>query len=87
MKDKAEIVVVKSSLLILSAPNDQPENLITTNDPKFHGRVRRLLSNSFTEESLRSQHGLINSYAGILVSRLQSFATKPKNTTVGIIAS
>ncbi|KAI4266000.1 MAG: hypothetical protein L6R38_009020 [Xanthoria sp. 2 TBL-2021] len=36
------------------APNNQADNLITTSDEKFHARVRGLISNSFTEDSLRS---------------------------------
>jgi cytochrome P450 len=66
-----------------AAPNNQVDNLITTNDAKFHGRVRGLLSNSFTEESLRTQHGLISSHANMLVTRLRGFATEPENGAKG----
>ena len=53
------------------APNNQADNIITTNDAKFHLRVRTLLSNSFTEDALRTQHPLINGHADVLVSRIK----------------
>ncbi|TGO43142.1 hypothetical protein BHYA_0003g00960 [Botrytis hyacinthi] len=37
------------------APNNQADNLITTTEFKFHARVRGLMSNSFTDEALRTQ--------------------------------
>ena len=39
------------------APNNEPDNIITTSDPKFHLRVRTLLSNSFTAASDCSSRG------------------------------
>ncbi|KAL8687368.1 MAG: hypothetical protein Q9218_006439 [Villophora microphyllina] len=43
-------------------------------------RVRGLLSNSFTEESLRSQHSLIQHHANTLVSKLRELATEEPGT-------
>ncbi|TVY82835.1 Versicolorin B desaturase [Lachnellula suecica] len=57
--------------------DSQVDNLITTNDPKFHARIRGLLSNSFTEDSLRTQHSLIQSHADMLVSQLLKLASTP----------
>ncbi|KAL8704956.1 MAG: hypothetical protein Q9201_001902 [Fulgogasparrea decipioides] len=62
------------------APNDQADNLITTSDEKFHARVRGLMSNSFTEDALRSQQPLIHRHADMLVSQLLRHATAPDNT-------
>ncbi|PSN61434.1 cytochrome P450 [Corynespora cassiicola Philippines] len=59
-----------------SAPNDDVDNIITTTDPKFHMRVRGLLSNSFTEDSLRSFHPLIHRHADVLVDQLASISAK-----------
>ncbi|KAI4121446.1 MAG: hypothetical protein LQ338_006353 [Usnochroma carphineum] len=59
-----------------TAPNDEVDNLITTTDPKFHMRVRGLLSNSFTENSLRTQHPLIQHHANTLVLKLRELAAK-----------
>jgi len=53
------------------APNDQADNIITTNDAKFHLRARTLLSNSFTEDALRTQHPLINGHADVLVRKIR----------------
>lgn len=73
--------------LTLPAPNDQADNLITTNDAKFHARVRTLLSNSFTEDSLRSQHPLIHHHADTLVTKLRELATAPENLTNGALVN
>jgi cytochrome P450 len=71
--------------LTMPAPNDQADNLITTNDVKFHARVRTLLSNSFTEDSLRSQHPLIHHHADMLVAKLRELATAPENLKKGAL--
>ncbi|KAJ6008198.1 Cytochrome monooxygenase lcsI, partial [Penicillium herquei] len=44
-------------------------NLLNSND-EDHARERRLLSHAFSEKSLREQEQLIQSYADLLVSRL-----------------
>ena len=77
----------KKRILILLAPNEEVDNLITTNDPKFHMRVRGLLSNSFTEESLRTQHPLIQHHADILVCKLHELATEPKSADMGALVN
>lgn len=69
------------------APNNQADNLITTSDAKFHLRVRTLLSNSFTEDSLQKQHPLIEHYADVLVARLHSLATKPESWKKGALVN
>ncbi|KAI4156798.1 MAG: hypothetical protein L6R39_001020 [Caloplaca ligustica] len=53
------------------APNNQADNIITTNDAKFHLRARTLLSSSFTEDALRAQHTLISGHADTLVSQIR----------------
>lgn len=70
-----------------SAPNDQADNIITTSDPKFHGRVRGLMSNSFTEDSLRSQHPLIHQHADRLVGQLRQRATATENRNTGALVN
>jgi cytochrome P450 len=50
-------------------------------DPKFHGRVRGLMSNSFTEASLRNQHPLIHHHADMLVDKLRQLATASQSST------
>lgn len=61
--------------LTLPAPNDQADNLITTSNNKFHSRVRHLLSISFTEYSLHSQHPFIHFHADMLVAKIHDLAT------------
>ncbi|CRG89750.1 hypothetical protein PISL3812_06789 [Talaromyces islandicus] len=43
-------------------PEGQADNLITTSDVKFHARVRGVMSNSLTEESLREQAPLVDNH-------------------------
>ena len=63
------------------------DNIITTNDAKFHARVRTLLSNSFTEDSLHTQHPLIEGHADLLVTKLHALATKPENMSSGALVN
>ncbi len=70
-------VAILTSIYI--APNDLADNLITTSDPKFHGRVRGLMSHSFTEDSLRNQHPLIHHHADMLVDKLRQLAAAPQS--------
>ena len=72
-------------MLTFSAPNDQADNLITTSDTKFHARVRGLLSNSFTEVALRTQHPLIHYHTDILVSKLHQLAVAPDSLEKGAL--
>ncbi|KAL8825029.1 MAG: hypothetical protein Q9191_004662 [Dirinaria sp. TL-2023a] len=58
------------------APNNQADNIITTNDAKFHLRARTLLSNSFTEEALRTQHTLINGHGDTMVSQIRNIVNQ-----------
>ena len=74
-------------MLTIPAPNDMADNLITTNDVKFHARVRTLLSNSFTEESLHTQHPLIEGHADLLVAKLHALATKSENPNSGALVN
>lgn len=46
-------------------------------------RVRGLLSNSFTEDSLRSQYPLVQHHADTLISQLTRLATDPEDTSLG----
>ena len=71
----------------MSAPNEEVDNLITTTDAKFHGRVRGLLSNSFTEESLRTQHPLIQHHGDTLVSKLYELAKSSGNAGSGALVN
>ncbi|KAL8953132.1 MAG: hypothetical protein Q9222_001015 [Ikaeria aurantiellina] len=61
----------KTTRLTQLAPNNQADNIITTNDAKFHLRARTLLSNSFTEDALRTQHTLINGHADTMVNQIK----------------
>ena len=74
-------------ILTLPAFNDMADNLITTNDVKFHARVRTLLSNSFTEDALHTQHPLIHSHADLLVAKLQNLATEPQSLDKGALVN
>ena len=73
----------RKHVLMLSAPNEEVDNFITTNDPKFHMRVRGLLSNSFTEASLRTQYPFIQHHADNLVHKLREIANAPEDPKMG----
>ncbi|CAG8953633.1 hypothetical protein HYFRA_00010092 [Hymenoscyphus fraxineus] len=66
-----------------TAPDSKVDNIITTADFRFHARIRGILSNSFTEASLRSQYPLILSKADLLISQLQLLAENPANNGEG----
>jgi cytochrome P450 len=62
-----------------------PQNIITTLDPATHARMRKLLSTSFTERSLKSQEPLIELYADLLISRLREIVATPANQANGVL--
>ena len=63
------------------------DNVITTNDPKFHLRVRTLLSNSFTEDTLRSQQTLIHGHCDTLVNQLKERALASPDRKLGALVN
>lgn len=63
------------------APNDQVDNIITTSNEKFHARVRGVLSNSFTQESLRQQYPLIGGHADTMIAQLYKVADAAETPT------
>ena len=69
------------------APNDQTDNLITTDDFKFHARVRGLMSHSFTEDALHTPHPLIHSHADMLVTKLRVLASQSDNFGDGALVN
>lgn len=73
--------------LTVLAPNGQADNLITTSDAKFHARVRGLLSNSFTEDSLQTQHPLIHHHADTLVAKLYQHAVASDGLSNGALVN
>ena len=68
-----------------SAPNDMPQNLVTTNDPEIHSRMRKLLSTSFSEKSLRSQYPTIEAFADLLINRIRALVVSPSNKAEGAV--
>ena len=68
--------------LIQIAPNKEADNYITTTNIKYHARIRGLLSNSFTEDSLRNQEPLIEAHANLLVSQFRKIASSPSGGRV-----
>ena len=61
-----------------------PQNIVTTTDPATHARMRKLLSASFSEKSLRVQQPLIESYADLLIKRFRDLATAPEADSRGV---
>ena len=67
--------------------NDMADNIFTTNDVKLHARARTILSNSFTEESLHTQHPLIEGHADLLVAKLHALSAESENTDSGALVN
>jgi hypothetical protein len=67
------------------APEGQADNIITTSDVKYHARVRGLLSNSFTDDSLHAQASLIESHADMFIEQFYTAATSPTNYGKGAL--
>ena len=70
---------------MLTVPNNEADNLITTNDARFHLRARTLLSNSFTEDALRAQHPLISGHADVLVSQIKKIISDQDDSREGAL--
>lgn len=54
------------------APNDMPQNIVTTTDIQVRARMRRLLTPSFNEKSLRDQSPVLEIYADKVMDRLNA---------------
>lgn len=81
MRHSAHVGRIKPSI----APNDKPQNIITTNDHAVHARIRKLLGTSFSERSLRSQQPTIESYTDLLISRLRALPEDSKDGSRGVV--
>jgi len=68
----------------MQAPNGAAQNIITTADPEVHARMRKLLGNSFSEQALRTQQSLIESYGDLFIDRLRKLATAPDTKEQGV---
>lgn len=71
----------------ISAPDAKVDNIITTTDFRFHARIRGILSNSFTEASLRSQYPLILSKADLLYHSFEFSPTSLKTWGEGVAST
>lgn len=60
-----------TELYTLLAPNDMPQNIVTTTDIHVRARMRRLLAPAFNEEALRNQEPVLQMYADKVVDRLR----------------
>ncbi|PSN74783.1 cytochrome P450 [Corynespora cassiicola Philippines] len=54
------------------APNDMPQNIVTTTDTHVRARMRRLLAPSFNEKSLRDQETVLEMYADKVMNKFDS---------------
>lgn len=69
------------------APDGMPENIVTAMDSVTHTRFRKLLGNSFTEDALRAQTPLIESYANLLITRLRELPPKTADGNPGAVVN
>ncbi|KAI4213867.1 MAG: hypothetical protein LQ351_003562 [Letrouitia transgressa] len=63
----------KSPLVVRNQPNGYP-SILNANDAD-HSRFRRLLSHAFSENALRQQEPLLQSYVDLLISKLREQVT------------
>ncbi|KAF7920591.1 uncharacterized protein EAE97_011484 [Botrytis byssoidea] len=70
------------------APDEMPQNIVTSLDLERHARFRKALSTSFTETSLRNESPLIESFVDLLIDRLNelvlSFTSEESSTIMDI---
>ena len=71
----------------LTPPDGQADNIVSTNDAKFHARVRGLLSNSFTDDALLQQSPHIERYVDTFIYQLWRRATAEENLTQGALVN
>ncbi|KAF7890041.1 uncharacterized protein EAF02_002456 [Botrytis sinoallii] len=67
------------------APDEMPQNIVTSLDTERRARFRKALSTSFTETSLRNQIPLMESFADLLIDRLDDLlmsSTSQENGTI-----
>lgn len=69
----------------MSAPNDMPQNLITTNNADDHARMRKLLSTCFSEKSLSAQYPTIEAFADLFIKRIRVLVEAPSNIGKGTV--
>lgn len=62
---------------LAAAPNDMPQNIVTTNDPKVHRKMKSALNNSFTADAVREQRPVIEGAADLLFQRFKDIAAGP----------
>jgi cytochrome P450 len=73
--------VLASADSLFAAPNNMPQNIVTTTDINVRARMRRLLAPSFSEKALRDQAPVVHDYANKLMERLG--AIYEENRAVG----
>lgn len=69
------------------APKGQPDTIVATSDLKFHGRVRGLLSISFTDEALQGQRPILQHHANNLVARLRQLIASSESSPSGALVN
>ena len=61
---------------------DQYGSIVSERDPAAHGRMRKYLSNAFSQQSLSEQEGLIHAIIDKCMKRIQEYVAKDENIDI-----
>ncbi len=67
------------------APQGMPQNIVTATNPPDHSRMRKMLTNSFTERALQGQEPVIESYMHLVMTRFRAMATTSDAEESGVV--
>ena len=62
-----------------------PQNIVTATNPPDHSRMRRMLTNSFSEKTLQSQESVIESYMDLAMARFRAMAIAGDTKDAGVV--
>ena len=62
-----------------------PQNIVTATNPPDHSRMRKMLTNSFSERTLQGQEPVIESYMDLAMARFRAMAISGDTKDAGVV--
>ena len=62
-----------------------PQNIVTATNPPDHSRMRKMLTNSFSEKTLQGQEPVIESYMDLAMARFRAMAIAGDTKDAGVV--
>ena len=62
-----------------------PQNIVTATNPPDHSRMRKMLTNSFSERTLQGQEQVIESYMDLAMARFRAMAISGDTKDAGVV--